>query len=105
MIRARRRCTSERQVVVRRSGVAAEVVHAARRNPRGHAILAARVHALAAAAALAAQELDGVRDDLGGLALLSFLVLPLARLQAALDVDRAALVEVLPAVLGGAASH
>src|SRR5688500_3189604 len=94
----------ERQVVVRCRQVAREFVvqrAAARRNAGPDAILAAG--ALARAAAPAAEELHGLGDDLGRVALLPFLVRPLARLQAALDVDRAALVQVLPAVLRGAA--
>jgi hypothetical protein len=47
--------------------------------------------------------LDAVSDDFGRVAVVAFLVLPLASLEAALDEDRAALGQVLLAVLGGAA--
>src|SRR5262249_36162695 len=45
--------------------------------------------------AAATQELDGRGDDLGRLALLAFLVFPVARLEPPLDVDAAALRQVL----------
>src|SRR5687768_2464896 len=51
--------------------------------------------AAATAAAAAAQHLHAVRDDLGGVLVLAFLVLPLAGADAALDVDRRAFLEVL----------
>ena len=54
-------------------------------------------------AAIAAEELHRLRDDLGGPLLLALAVFPLARLETSLDVDRAALREVLRAELGGAA--
>src|SRR5207253_1620455 len=50
---------------------------------------AAATHALARP-----QHLHGVGDDLGGVLVRAVLVLPLARLQAALDVDLRALLEV-----------
>src|SRR5262249_9927 len=43
----------------------------------------------------AAEHLHALGDDLGGVALLAFLVLPLARAQRSLDVDLRALLEVL----------
>src|SRR3972149_10232052 len=50
-------------------------------------------------------ELDALGDDLDHRALAAVLALPLARLQPALDEDRAALVEVLAAALGLLAPH
>src|SRR5581483_1811606 len=68
------------------------------------ALLRARRHELVAAAALAvaaaAEELDAVGDDLDGLALRAVLRLPLAPAQLPVDADRAALGQVLRAVLG-----
>src|ERR1041385_2763373 len=99
----------ERQIVVAACAHVAEVIGrtARRRCSHAGAVVAHRAAAAAhpAVAALAAEELHGHGDDLGGLALLSFLVLPLAGLQATLDVDLAALVQVLAAILGRAAPH
>jgi hypothetical protein len=53
----------------------------------------------------ARDELDRVGDDLGGVVLIvlsALLILPLAGLEAALDVDQAAFLEVVGAVLCGA---
>ena len=55
-----------------------------------------------ALASAAAEHLHVPRDDLGGVALLSLLVLPLAGADAPFDVDLAALGEVLARDLGGA---
>ena len=63
---------------------------------RGEAVAAAAAHAGVVAAA---EELDGVGDDLDGLALVALLVLPLAPLEAAVDRDRAALGQEAGAVL------
>src|SRR5439155_18557680 len=52
-----------------------------------------------------AHELDALGHHLGGAALLAVPALPVARLQAALDEDLAALVDVLPARLGLLAPH
>src|SRR6185369_16045388 len=65
-----------------------------RARRRGAAALAVVVATTAAHALAAAEQLHLVRDDLGGVVVLAFLVLPLARLQAALDVDRTALLQV-----------
>ena len=63
------------------------------RTRRGLGRLA--LHARLARAAAAPEELHVVRHDLGGVAVLAVLVLPLPRPDAALDVDRRALLEVL----------
>src|SRR5690242_2213279 len=69
---------SERQVVVAPAGIPEIVGRRTRRSTHAGAVLAAHGPAHAAATALAAapaaQELHGQGDDLGGLALLSFLV-------------------------------
>ena len=56
-------------------------------------------------AAAAAEQLHAVGDDLGRVALLAFLVLPLARADAAFDVDRRALLQVFARDLGGLAEE
>src|SRR5688572_20248345 len=60
---------------------------------------------VAAAAVAAAEELDVVGDDLDRLALRAVLGVPLTPGELALDADRAALGEVLGAVLRGASPH
>ena len=55
---------------------------------------AAARHAAAAASAAAAEQHDLVAADLGGVALVAVLVVPLARLEAAFDVDLLALRQV-----------
>src|SRR3954469_9538345 len=82
----------ERNVVVG----AGEVGVAAARCACRHELVAA---AFAAALAAAAEELDGVGDDLDGLALLAVLRFPLAPFEAAVDRDRPALRQVLRAAL------
>src|SRR6202158_6244243 len=52
------------------------------------------------AALAAAEHLHAVGDDFGGVAILPFLVLPLSRLQASLDVDLAAFFQVLAGDFG-----
>ena len=64
--------------------------------------LAAAVVGAAAHAFAAAEHLHLLGDDLGGVLLDAVLVVPLARLQAPLDVDRAALLQVLAGDLGQA---
>src|SRR5262245_49655002 len=67
---------------------------------RGAAGLAVLVAAPGAHAFAAAQHLHLLGDDLGGVVVLAFLVLPLARLQAPLDVHRAPFLQVLTSDLG-----
>src|SRR5215211_7249234 len=83
------RC-SKRDVVVRAGG---------RRLHGG------RVHGRIADALRAAEELDGVGDDVDGLALATLLGLPLAPLEPAVDRDRPALAEIARAVLALGAPH
>src|SRR6185436_20593558 len=52
-----------------------------------------------------AEHLHAVAHDLGGVAVLAFLVLPLARAQAALDVDLRALLQIFAGDLGQAAEE
>src|ERR1700682_1910098 len=52
------------------------------------------------AALAAAEHLHAVGDDFGGVAILPFLVLPLSRLQASLDVDLAAFFQILAGDFG-----
>src|SRR3954454_20341497 len=85
----------ERDVVVGRR----EVVGRGRRRARRHVLVAATAGEAALALAAAAEELDGVGDDLDGLALRAVLRVPLAPLEASVDADRAALREVLRAIL------
>src|SRR4051812_1346383 len=68
---------------------------------RGEAVVVLLAAAAAAAAVLvtAAEELDGLGDDLDGLALGAVLRLPLAPVEAAVDADRAALGQEAGAVL------
>src|SRR5581483_34609 len=82
----------ERNVVVAR---AAEVRVGRGRRARGHELVAGLAGRLAAAA----EELHGVGDDLHRLPLGAVLRLPFAPLEPAVDRDRAALREVLRAVL------
>src|SRR5579884_398661 len=81
----------ERDVVVGRS----REVGALLRRAGRHELVAA-----ALAVAAAAEELDALGDDLDGLALRAVLSLPLAPVEATVDRDRAALAQVLRAVLG-----
>ena len=62
-------------------------------------------HVATAHAAARAEHLHAIGNDLSGIALLAFLVLPLARLQATFDVDLAALLEVLARDLGKSAEE
>src|SRR3569832_342478 len=64
--------------------------------------VAATAHAAARTRAAAVQHLHLGRDDLGGVAVLAVLVLPLARAQRALDVDLGALLHILARDLGEA---
>src|SRR6201987_4839451 len=84
----------ERNVVVGRCG---EVGGLLLRRTCGHELVGATG---AVAVAAAAQELDTLGHDLDGLALAAVLSLPLAPVEPAVDRDRAALAEVLGAVLG-----
>ena len=59
-------------------------------------------HVWPAHAAARAEHLHAISNDLGGVLLVTILVLPLARLQAAFDVDLAALLEILAGDLGQA---
>src|SRR5687768_17259391 len=94
---------SERDVVV-------EIV-ALHSSSRGAGILltlpwlrwpAARAAAGPASATSAAEHLQLIRDDLGGITLVALFVLPLARAQAPLDVDLRALAQVFRSDLGQA---
>src|SRR5687767_13869476 len=87
-------CISERNVVVG---------HRLHRRLVGRAMRATALHASAASAAAstaAAQQRDAVGFDLRGVSLVAVLVVPLTRLQLALDVDLLALGEVLLQAFG-----
>src|SRR5688500_10486755 len=71
----------------------------------GDVALRREAAAVAGALLAAAEELDGVGDDVYGLALVAFLVLPLAPLEATVDRHGAALLEVGGAVLALRAPH
>src|SRR5690606_6177230 len=58
-------------------------------------VVAAPPTATAAAIARRPEQLHGFRDDLGGVALLTFLDVPFAGLQTTLDIDRTPLLQVL----------
>ena len=66
------------------------------------AVVVAAAARTTAHAFAAAEQLHLLGDDLGGVVVLAFLVLPLAGLQAALDVHRAALLQVFTGDLGQA---
>src|SRR5690606_22519053 len=119
--RARQRA-SERNVVVHVGQVGRAARGGSRRRGRTlrggplrrRALLARRVVVTAAAVAApalaaavaAAQHLHLVGDDLGAVAVgAGFLVLPLAGLQAALDIDRTAFLQVFAGDLGQAVVH
>src|SRR5262249_45285240 len=107
---------SERDVVVRSAATAAAAAEAttivvglgwrrtvvARASTTAAAAAGARVRA-AASSVTTAEELHVVGDDLGGVAILAFLVLVLASLDPALDVHLAALRQVLRTDLGALA--
>src|SRR4051812_46102006 len=99
---------SERDVVF--AGAAASAGGRGRRGLQGalvHGDVAAGLEAVPAAAALlaAAEELDGVGDDVDALALVAVLVLPLAPLETPVDRHGAALAQVARAVLALRAPH
>ena len=84
-------CLAERNIVVevvgrRRAGLTAALA-AARAGCAAAAAALRVVRRAAATAAAATQHLHLVRDDLGRVAIVAVLVLPLARLQAPFDVD------------------
>src|SRR6185503_4666561 len=95
--------SSEWNIVVG-TGAAAVATAAARKviglGRRRRVGLATRTVTLAAA-----EELDVVRDDLGDVSLVAFLVVVVARLDPTLDVDLASLREVLRADLRALAPH
>src|SRR5262245_30820844 len=64
-----------------------------------------RMRSAAGARAASAQHAHLVGDDLGGVAVVAFLVLPLARADLAFDVDLRALAQVLRRDLGQAVEH
>src|SRR5262245_35668276 len=90
-----------------RRGSERNVVVVPRTGPRVHVLVGRnrRADFVGAALAAAAQHLDVHRDDLGAVALLALLVLPLPRADAPLDEDLPALGEVLAADLGLLAPH
>src|SRR5262245_11419993 len=99
---ARRFAGLERDVVVHvvEAGGRLRRLASRRARRRGTARFAMLVGTRAAHPFAAAEHLHLLGDDLGGVVVLAFLVLPLARLQAALDVHRAPFLEVLTSDLG-----
>src|SRR5690554_2378049 len=107
---------SERNIVVEIAETATLGWLAAGRLRRGALLRTRRCLVVATAGVLpthrrvtargtSAEHLHLVGADLGGVAVLAFLVLPLARLQTALDVDLTALAQVLRGDLGQPPEH
>src|SRR6266850_7506005 len=94
---------SERNVVLHVVELARRLLR--RRSARSRASALGGLHRFGprlAATGARAEHLHGVGDDLGRVAVLAFLVLPLPRAQAALDVDLRAFLQVFPGDLGEA---
>src|SRR3954451_21828996 len=104
---ARDSVRSERNVVVRAATTttAATTAVATEIFARGRRRVVRAAAALAAFLAATAEELHVVGDDLGDVALVAFLVVVRAGLDATLDVDLAALREILGADLRALAPH
>src|SRR5690349_1942551 len=82
---------SEGNVVFGRAAVAAAHVAGIAGVAAAATASSATTTAAPASTSTAAHELNAVSDDFGRVAVVAFLVLPLARLEATLDEDRAAL--------------